>query len=520
MGILCDCAKTNNMDSQIPEDFRKTSNNAPLTAIGEDLSASDAIKSNILEYRKISPAVKYNYVKPIGEGAHGKVFLVQDKVSKELRAIKTFKKSIKTSFVVEQRIESEMAILEKIDHPHVIKIYEYYSTQDNFYFVSDYCKGGTLSKLYESEEWKKDLTQKKYKSREIKTAVLMFQMLSAINYCHNINVMHRDLKPNNIMLDDKKKEGYPNVKLIDFGTAKIFYNYLQYQFVGTPHYVAPEIIKGEGYNEKVDLWSSGVIMYLLLSGRHPFEGKTASEIYDRIKLGRFDIESEPFNNFSDPCKDLLKKLFKQNPSDRVSAGEALEHNWFEKNKIKQKITKLDIKIIKRLLENIKKYNPENPLQKPVIAYLIHNNIFDDFADASTLFMKIDINNDGTIGRAEFIDEIVNLVDESGDNVDFDYIAELFDTIDSDKSGEISFREFLCASIEKKKLLKEEILVKAFNFFDKDKNGNISVEEIKKALVSQGLNEKDSKEVLDKVDLNKTGNIDIEEFKKMMGQILS
>jgi len=180
----------------------------------------------------------------------------------------------------------------------------------------------------------------------------MFQIFSAINYCHGMKIVHRDLKPENILIVDRNENGLPRVKIADFGTSKMFEKgVVQKKVVGSSYYIAPEVLK-KHYDEKCDIWSCGVIMYILLSGRPPFPGDSDREIMDKVAIGKYDLEESPFDQLSNAGKDLIKKLLVKDPKKRITASEALNHAWFKENKSKELFNKIkDQSILKKLIKN-------------------------------------------------------------------------------------------------------------------------------------------------------------------------
>ena len=167
---------------------------------------------------------------------------------------------------------------------------------------------------------------------EAYSAYVMFQILSAINYCHNMKIIHRDLKPENILIVERDKNNYPRIKICDFGTSKMFEKgAVQRKLVGSSYYIAPEVLK-KRYDEKCDIWSCGVILYILLSARPPFAGDSDKEIMENVSTGKYDLQSSPFNKVSKSGKDLIQKLLVMDPKKRISAQEALTHNWFKEKK--------------------------------------------------------------------------------------------------------------------------------------------------------------------------------------------
>ena len=193
------------------------------------------------------------------------------------------------------------------------------------------------------------------------------------------------------------------VKIIDFGTAKTFEKgQAENRYVGSSYYVAPEVIQRK-YNEKCDLWSCGVIMYILLTGRPPFDGNNEAEIIQNVKTGKYDTATPPFPSLSYEAKDLIKKCLELDVKKRISAIEALNHKWFQTAKFRDKdrVNTISPQLAKKLIENLKQYHSDNMLRCAVIAYLVHHNTnTEQCTEASKLFNKIDINGDGKIEQYE------------------------------------------------------------------------------------------------------------------------
>ena len=339
--------------------------------------------------------------------------------------------------------------------------------------------------------------------------------------------MHRDLKPENIMIENKKIYGYIHLKVIDFGTAKFYENENENKLAGTPYYIAPEVLE-KNYNEKCDMWSLGVIMYLLLVGKFPFTGKSREEIFENIKENDYDKNILYDNkNISKEARELIFKLLITDPNERIDSSSVLNDVWFKKLKIKEKLSELKPKTIKSLFNNIKNYKPNKILQQVSIAYIVHNNPnLIDVVNANLLFLKIDVNNDGVIEKDEFFMQLKKLlndnIDENNIEINNNYLEEIFNIIDTDKNGKIEYEEFLRAAIDKKILIEENNLKLSFEFFDKDKNGFITLEEIYEVFNKNNeieVSKEEFKKVIDEVDLNKDGLIDFKEFKIMMEKLL-
>jgi calcium-dependent protein kinase len=177
------------------------------------------------------------------------------------------------------RLKYEIDILKNLDHPNILKLYEVYEDKQNIYLVTEFCSGGELF----------DEIIAKGRFEEHEAAFIMKQLFSAIAYCHSKNVCHRDLKPENILLDANDKR---SIKLIDFGTSQVYTDEEKMEVViGTSYYIAPEVLAGK-YTEKCDMWSLGVILYILLSGQPPFPGENEKEIIAKVKIGKYEFRSK------------------------------------------------------------------------------------------------------------------------------------------------------------------------------------------------------------------------------------
>lgn len=491
--------------------FKKLESKGSKMSLGEDFFFG-IDKATIIGKGQGNPKEIYKFGNQLGKGSYGSVFVAKHKQTGDLRAVKIIKKSrgAKATWITDD-IVREIELLKSLDHQNIVKIFEFYEGMKMFYIVTEFCKGGELFTKLKVEGGQDEVT----------AGLIMFQLFSAINYCHSRKIMHRDLKPENIMLEDQTKNGMIHIRIIDFGTAKIYENELENQIIGTPYYIAPEVIDKK-YNEKCDLWSLGVIMYVLLKGKFPFSGSDKDQIFANIKKGVFDITSPPFDRVSKEAIELIKKLLIVNPNKRISAEEALNSPWFVNLKIKEKLSELPVQTMKELLNNVYNYHPDKVLQQAALAYLVHNNPqMKEVHNACSLYIKIDKNNDGLIKQAEFFDGLQSLFEEQGHYVDSELLEDLFRIIDADASGDIEYEEFVRAAIDKTKFLDDKILQFAFDYFDKDKSGKITLEEVKEVFQkNKEFPEQDFQMIIDQVDNNCDGMIDFKEFKEMMSTILN
>ena len=458
----------------------------------------------------------YHKIKLLGQGSFGTVYLVKNKKLNNYFAMKIIEKSSNDE-EKEDEIKNEINILRKLDHPNILKINDFFSTKKEYFLITEFCPEGEL--FYEIKNFAP--------FDEALAGWYMKQILSAVNYCHKSKIIHRDLKPENILIYQRNKKGFNSIKIIDFGTA-ILFNKKDKNLAGSIYYLAPEIIsKNRKYTEKCDIWSCGIIMYILLTGKPPFNGDSDEEILKKILQNHLDLEKYPWSVISLKAKDLIKKLLETDIKKRITAEEALNHEWFKCKQVNTQETSglFKVKNPDLLLNNLINYRTDNPLRCAVLAYLIHNNMqLEHVHEAIKLFNKMDLNGDGQISKDELYIGLKDFLELSGDklknNVDI-----IFNNLDTDHNGFIEYEEFIRAAVNKKIFYSTNYLRFAFDYFDRDKNGCISFDEIKNIFFINEKNKKDSKakEQLKKCfqdsDINGNGNLTFDEFIKMTKNII-
>ena len=459
----------------------------------------------LIEENKCLPTKKYKVIQKLGDGAYGTVYLATNLMTKQKVAMKKIDK-VKDNEIDDMEIKNEIDILRKLDHPNIVKIIEFYSASKAYYIITDYCSCGEL------------YNQIKFQYNEYQLSVLFYQVFSGLYYLHSKNIVHRDLKLENILisemeLDKKTNKKYFWIKIIDFGTAKIFEkNKNEKTVIGSSYYIAPEVLQ-KNYNEKCDTWSAGVILYMLIVGRAPFDGKNDDEIIDNIKKGKFNDKHKKLLNASSEVQDLVKNLLKVNVKKRFSASDALKHPWFKKFNAKAIYFNIDKEQIIIYLNRLRKYQINSKFQQMVLAFITHN-IPDskETKDSLKIFRMFDTDDDGKLTMDELYKGLINYFDE---NIIKNEINDIFLLLDGGNRGFIEYEEFLRATIDQKTLLSEENLVYAFNFFDKGNKGKLSVDKIKKFFVDDKVSEDVFKSIFNEIDSNEDGEIDFGEFKDMM-----
>ena len=454
------------------------------------ISKDDLIKITLEPINK-----HYIILNDLGHGSYGQVKRVKNIKLQEERAMKIVNKKSQTS-------QNEIDILRKISHPNISNVFEIFEDSRKFYIMMEFLEGGELFDVIISQGF----------FSELDAAHIMKQILRAVNYLHSKQIVHRDLKPENIMLTNKPIDNKFEIKIIDFGTATIFNpNKMLNKFIGTSYYIAPEVIK-ENYNEKCDVWSCGIILYILLCGYPPFNGQSNADIFHHIKHSEPVFEGEEWTDITREAIHLIQSMLNKNPSKRLTAEQCLEHKWFKMSEDldQDKVDKNFKKIQKNTINKMARFVKENRFKKAVLQFISTQfNLKEDENELKDLFKELDLTKKGQISKDIFCEQLKTLYGEDDGKTICD---KIFEHLDLDGSGQISYDEFLSAMIDSKKIITEERLEKAFKIFDKDGNGRLSVDEI---IAVFGGNKQSWEKVIADIDLNKDGDVDFKEFKAMM-----
>jgi len=450
------------------------------------------------------PEKKYKIKKLLGEGSFGRVFLAQNIITSELIAMKQIPKTSE-DLLSDSEIINEIEILKNLDHPDIVRIMEFYNTEDNYYIINEYCPGGEL------------FEQINYQFSETQIAVMFRQILSGLAYLHSKNIIHRDLKLENILIKEieksrETKEDLFVLKIIDFGTAKIFDKNKKIKtIVGSSYYIAPEVINKK-YNRECDLWSAGVILYMFIVGHAPFDGKTDKAIMEQVKKGNFLRNEDRWLNASKEVKDLINKLLIYEPEKRLTAMDALKHPWFKVTKSNMLYNNISKEEVLNYIQNLLSYKIKSKFEELVLAYIVHNMPRPKEAkNAIKLFKLANKNEDGKLLRNELKETLLNFVSEEFLN-NYD---EIFSLLDGDNNGYIDYEEFLRATLGRKLIVNENVLIISFRFFDKENTGYISRDKIKSYFIGTKMSEELFSNIFDEIDKNKDGKIDFDDFKEMM-----
>lgn len=441
----------------------------------------------------------YSIQERIGSGSYGFVRRAIHTETSQQRAIKVIKKDRITKDVKERaRFFNEIEAMKRIDHPNIAKVYEFYEEDLHYHIVTEYVSGGDLLSF---------LTSHPHLTEGI-AAFFMRQILSGVAYCHSKSIVHRDLKPENLLLERSSQNSL--LKIIDFGISAIYDSTVVRKPYDTAYYVSPEVLSGS-YTEKCDVWSCGVILFIMLSGDFPFRGQSDSEIFAAISAGSFQLDSAVWREVSESAQSLVRLMLEHDPSKRLSAAEALNHSWV----VSALAVQTDSRVALQALKNLTSFRSEVKFHHAVLTYITSQLVSKEESMRLTeLFRSLDLNGDGKLSREEIFSGLSMSTEVASAELEVNHI---FDSVDIDNSGFIDYSEFIMASIQAEALLNQDRLETAFHELDLDRDGKISPAELREIFknseedVAAGVWE----ELIVEADTDGDGEINLAEFKALM-----
>ena len=271
----------------------------------------DSYGHNQTHHRESNRIGKYQIVKTLGEGSFGKVKLAYHTTTGQRVALKIINRKTLAKSDMQGRIEREISYLRLLNHPHIIKLYDVIKSKEEIIMVIEYAGKELFEYIVQNGRMKDDQARRFFQ-----------QIIAAIDYCHSHKIVHRDLKPENLLLDDQL-----NIKIADFGLSNIMSdgNFLKTS-CGSPNYAAPEVISGKLYaGPEVDVWSCGVILYVMLCGRLPFDDESIPALFKKISNGVYTLP----HDLSPGAKNLLTRMLVVNPLNRITVHEIMDDEWFK-----------------------------------------------------------------------------------------------------------------------------------------------------------------------------------------------
>ncbi|KAJ0693037.1 putative calcium-dependent protein kinase 5 CAMK-CDPK family [Helianthus annuus] len=437
----------------------------------------------------------YTLGQKLGQGQFGTTYLCKENSTGIDYACKSISKRKLISKEDVEDVRREIQIMHHLaGHKNIVTIKGAYEDPLYVHIVMELCNGGELF----------DRIIQKGNYSERKAAELIKIIVDVVQACHSLGVIHRDLKPENFLLINKDDDF--SLKAIDFGLSVFFKpGQIFTDVVGSPYYVAPEVLL-KRYGPEADVWTAGVILYILLSGVPPFWAETQQGIFEAVLKGNLDFESDPWPLISDSAKDLIRKMICSRPSDRLTAHKVLCHPWICENGVAP-----DRELDPTVLSRLKQFSAMNKLKKMALRVIAESLSEEEIAGLREMFTAMDTDNSGAIT----FDELKAGLRKFGSTLKDTEIRDLMDAADVDNSGTIDYGEFVAATIHLNKLEREEHLVAAFQYFDKDGSGYITVDELQQACTDHNMTDFLVEDIIKEVDQDNDGRIDYGEFVAMM-----
>ncbi|XP_065869299.1 calcium-dependent protein kinase 24 [Euphorbia lathyris] len=443
---------------------------------------------------------KYEFGKELGRGEFGITYKCQEIETGKWYACKTISKAkLKTEIDIED-VRREVEIMRHLPkHPNIVRYKEAFEDSEAIYLIMEICEGGELF----------DRIVAKGYYTERAAAMVTKTILEVVKVCHDDGVIHRDLKPENFLFVDESEDS--DLKAIDFGLS-IFYEHGQRfsEIVGSPYYMAPEVLR-RNYGAEVDVWSTGVILYILLCGVPPFWAETEEGIAHAIIGGDLDLTREPWNMISQDAKNLVKDMLDANPYSRLTVKEALEHPWIRNAK-----SAPNINLGENVATKIKQFSLMNKFKKKVLSIVANNLTHDEIDKIKDTFNLMDTDKNGYLS----FDELKCGLRQISHPLPDPDVRLLMEAADLDGNGALCMEEFVTMAVHMIRIGdNEESLRRAFNYFDQNKTGYIEFDELEHVMLNDKNIDLNSKQVIQDiisdVDLDRDGRISYEEFKSMM-----
>lgn len=440
---------------------------------------------------------KYLVDRELGRGEFGVTYLCIDKNTRELLACKSIsKRKLRTAVDVED-VRREVAIMKHLPkNSNVVSFREACEDESAVHLVMELCEGGEL--------FDRIVARGHYTERA--AAAVTRTIMEVVQLCHKHGVIHRDLKPENFLFANKK-ENSP-LKAIDFGLSIFFKPGERFsEIVGSPYYMAPEVLK-RNYGPEIDIWSAGVILYILLCGVPPFWAESEQGVAQAILRGIIDFKRDPWPNISESAKSLVKQMLEPDPKIRLTAKQVLEHPWLQNAKKAPNVPLGDV-----VRSRLKQFSMMNRFKRKALRVIAEHLSGEEVEDIKEMFKKIDTDSDGIVSIEELKSGLLKFSSQLAESD----VQMLIEAVDTQGKGTLDYGEFIAVSLHMQRMGNDEHLRKAFSYFDKDGNGFIEPEELREALMEDGLDDSTNvaDDIFQEVDTDKDGKISYDEFVAMM-----
>ncbi|KAJ7560947.1 hypothetical protein O6H91_03G007300 [Diphasiastrum complanatum] len=458
--------------------------------------SGQSLTSSVLGRRTEDVRDLYTFGKKLGQGQFGTTYLCIENGTGKQYACKSIPKwKLITQEDVDD-VRREIHIMHHLSgHPNIVEIKGAYEDSSAVHLVMELCAGGEL--------FDRIIERGHYSER--KAAELIRIIVGVVQACHSLGVMHRDLKPENFLLSNSYEDS--PLKATDFGLSIFFKpGEIFTDVVGSPYYVAPEVLR-KFYGPEADVWSAGVILYILLSGVPPFWDETEKGIFEQVLRGEIDFVSDPWPRISDSAKDLIQRMLTPKPANRLTAYEVLCHPWIQEDGVAP-----DKPLDSAVLTRLKQFSAMNKIKKIALRVIAESLSEEEIAGLKEMFKMMDADNSGSIT----FEELKVGLKKIGSELMESEIRALMDAADVDHDGAIDYKEFITATLHLNKIEREESMFAAFSYFDKDQSGYITRDELQQACVENHMiDDMQIEELIKEADQDNDGSIDYNEFVTMM-----
>ncbi|OWM88967.1 calcium-dependent protein kinase 28-like [Punica granatum] len=438
--------------------------------------------------------------KLLGHGQFGYTYVATDKTTGDRFAVKKIDKNKMVLPIAVEDVKREVKILKALTgHENVVQFYDAFEDDSYVYIVMELCEGGELLDRI--------LAKKDSRYTEKDAAVVVRQMLKVAAECHLHGLVHRDMKPENFLFKSAREDS--PLKATDFGLSDFIKPGKKFQdIVGSAYYVAPEVLKRKSGPES-DVWSIGVITYILLCGRRPFWDKTEDGIFKEVLRNKPDFRRKPWPTITHSAKDFVKKLLVKDPRARLTAAQALSHPWVREGGNASEIP-IDISV----LNNMRQFVKYSRLKQFALRALAGTLDKEELADLKDQFDAIDVDKNGSISLEEMRQALAK---DLPWKLKESRVLEILQAIDSNTDGMVDFSEFVAATIHVHQLEEhdsekwQERSQAAFEKFDIDRDGYITPEELRLHTGLKGSIDP----LLEEADIDKDGKISLPEFRRLL-----
>ncbi|KAL5168650.1 Calcium-dependent protein kinase 28 [Glycine soja] len=413
---------------------------------------------------------RFSLGKLLGHGQFGYTYVGIDKTNGDRVAVKRLEKSKMVLPIAVEDVKREVKILKELTgHENVVQFHNAFDDESYVYIVMELCEGGELLDRI--------LAKKDSRYTEKDAAVVVRQMLKVAAECHLHGLVHRDMKPENFLFKSTKEDS--PLKATDFGLSDFIKPGKRFQdIVGSAYYVAPEVLKRKSGPES-DVWSIGVITYILLCGRRPFWDKTEDGIFKEVLRNKPDFRRKPWPTISNAAKDFVKKLLVKDPRARYTAAQALSHPW-----VREGGEALEIPIDISVLNNMRQFVKYSRLKQFALRALASTLNEGELSDLKDQFDAIDVDKNGSISLEEMRQALAK---DQPWKLKESRVLEILQAIDSNTDGLVDFTEFVAATLHVHQLEEhdsdkwQQRSQAAFEKFDLDKDGFITPDELRMPL---------------------------------------